>query len=71
MIILLIIDAIFLILKTIFFIIFALDNDVSKKINFLYSYLSVEHFWWNYYDYTIVAVIIILILVYLIIREFD
>ena len=71
MIILLIIDAVYLIVKTIFFIIFALDNEISEKCNFLYPFLIVEHSWRNYYDYSILALIIILILVYLIIGEFD
>ena len=71
MIILLTIDALYLIVKSIFFIIYALENEVSEKLNYIYPFFIIEYEWRNYYDYSIVAVIIILIMLYLIIGEFD
>ena len=71
MIILLVIDIIYFLAKSIFFIIYALTDELSEKFEFLYPYFIVEYDWKNYYDYGIVAFIIILILVYLITGEFD
>ena len=71
MIILLIIDAVYLIAKSIFFIIFALKKEISDSLNKIFPYFNVEFGWKNYYEYSIIAIIIILILIYLIIGEFD
>ena len=71
MIILLIFDVIYLIAKSIFFIIFALKKEISDSLNKIYPYFNVEYGWKNYYEYSIIAIIIILILIYLIIGEFD
>ena len=71
MIILLIIDCLYLAVKTIFFIIYAVDNEITKKCDVLFPFFIVGYEWRNYYDYSIVSVIIILIIVYLIIAELD
>ena len=71
MIILLVIDIIYFLVKSIFFIIYALTDDLSENIEFLYPYFIIENGWKNYYDYGIVVFIIILILVYIITGEFD
>ena len=71
MIILLIIDCLYIIIKSIIFILYALNNEFSEKIEFLYPFFIVSYEWRNYYDYSIVALIIILILLYLFIGEFD
>ena len=71
MIILSVIDSLYLILKSIFFIIFSLENEISDSLNLIYPFFNVEYSWKNYYDYSIMAIIIILVLVYLIIGEFE
>ena len=67
MIILIIIDIIYLIVKSIFFLIYKFSslNDTLKII------FIVEDNWRNYYDYIVVSIIIILIIAYLVIAEFD
>ena len=67
MIILIIIDIIYLIVKSIFFLIYKFSslNDTLKII------FIVEDNWRNYYDYIVVSIIIILIIEYLVIAEFD
>ena len=71
MIILLIINCLYLTIKTIFFIIYAVDNEITKKCDMLFPFFIVGYEWKNYYDYSIVSVIIILVIVYLIIAELD
>ena len=71
MIVLIIIDSIYLVLKSIFFIIFSLENDVSEKIQSVYPYFVVGYDWKNYYEYAIVFIIIVLFLINIIIGDFD
>ena len=70
MIILIVLDFLYLIVKSIFFILFAFYSE-SESLLKIYPIFIVGYNWENYYDYGIVSVIIILILVYLIIGEFD
>ena len=51
MIILLVIDIIYFLVKSIFFIIYALTDELSTKIEFLYPFFIVEYGWKSYYDY--------------------
>ena len=69
--VLLIIDIIYLIIKSIFFIIYSVDNEVSEKCLSIYPYFIIGYEWRNYYDYSIVFIIVVLIIVYLIIGEFE
>ena len=71
MVILLSLDCLYLILKAIFFIIFALGNELSKSLEFLNPFFIVGYEWRNYYDFAIVFLIIVLITIYLFIAEFD
>ena len=52
MIILSVIDSLYLILKSIFFIIFSLENEISDSLNLIYPFFNVEYSWKNYYDYS-------------------
>ena len=70
MIILIVIDIIYLIVKSVFFIIYAIDTESETLAN-VYPFFIVSSEWRNYYDYAIVSAIIVLTLVYLIIGEFD
>ena len=71
LIVLIIIDSAYLVLKSIFFIIFSLENSVSENLEVIYPYFNVGYIWENYYEYVMVFIIIILSLVNLIIGEFD
>ena len=71
MIIVLLLDVIYIIIKTILFILYAINSDLSEKIEFIYPFFIIGYQWRNYYDYVIVVLIILLISVYLIIAEFD
>ena len=68
MIILIVLDILYLIVKTIFFLIYIFARETVNKI---YPFFIIEYDWKNYYDYAIVSLIVILILVYLIIGEFE
>ena len=70
-IILLVIDILYLIVKSIFFIIYSVDNEVTEKCKSLYPYFVIGYEWRNYYDYSIVFIIAVLFIVYVIIGEFD
>ena len=71
MIVLIIIDAIYLVIKTIFFIIFALENSLSNKLGPIYPFFVIKYEWQNYFEYVMVFIIIVLFLVNIIIGEFD
>ena len=71
MIIVLLLDVIYIIIKTILFILYAINSDLSEKLEFIYPFFIIGYQWRNYYDYAIVVLIILLISVYLIIAEFD
>ena len=71
MIVLIIVDSIYLILKSIFFIIFSLENTLSESISTIYPFFIIGYEWKNYYEYAMVFIIIILFLVDLIIGDFD
>ena len=71
MIILLVIDCLYLVFKTIFVIIYAVDNEITENCEMLFPFFVVGNEWRNYYDYSVVSLIIILVIIYLIIGEFD
>ena len=71
MIILVIIDSVYLVIKSIFFIIFALENSLSGKLKPIYPSFVIKYDWQNYFEYVMVFIIIVLLLVNLIIGEFD
>jgi hypothetical protein len=70
MILLVVINFIYLMVKSLLFIAYArhIDHELLPKI---YPYFIISYNWQNYYDYGIVSFMIILILIYLIIAEFD
>ena len=71
MIVLIIIDSIYLVIKSIFFIIFSLENNLSENLESVYQFFVVGYEWRNYYEYVMVFIIIILFLVNIIIGDFD
>ena len=70
-IVLIIIDSGYLIVKSIFFIIFSLENSLSISLNSVYPFFVVGYEWRNYYEYSMVFIIIVLCIVNMIIGEFD
>ena len=71
MIVLIIIDSVYLILKSIFFIIYSTESSISNTLNVIYPFFLVEYNWKNYYEYAMVFIIIVLFIVNLVIGEFD
>jgi hypothetical protein len=71
LVVLIIIDSAYLILKSIFFIIFSLENSASENLEIIYPYFIVGYIWENYYEYAMVFIIIVLSIVNLIIGDFD
>ena len=71
LIVLIIVDSVYLILKTVFFIIFALNKSISYSIKVIYPFFLIEYNWKNYYEYAMVFIIIILFIVNLVMGEFD
>ena len=60
MIVLIIIDSIYLILKSIFFVIFSINKSISNTLSDIYPFFLVDHNWKNYYEYVMVFIIIVL-----------
>ena len=69
--VLIIIDSVYLIVKSIFFIILSLENGVSQSVDAVNPFFIVKYEWRNYYEYVMIFCVIVLLIANLIIGEFD